>query len=371
MISMNLAIFHGLALTVFTAFSAFAQSADAPAPVPDGPVISWAGSVSLAEWDAYAEKFVSDEGRVIDTLNGGISHSEGQGYGLLLAFMAGDEADFARIWSFTDREMRVRDDGLLAWKWGPGDRPRVTDVNNATDGDLLVAYALEGAAQEWGSQEYAEAAAEVRDAIKARMVEKRGGLTLIVPGAEGFRTDDGLVINPSYWVQEALTHFAETDPSGPWADLRESGRQIPALWARHQPGSSPLPEWALLPPRGEGMGPAGQEHLGAGYGYNALRAPLYAVRDGMKGDRGVIAMAERTVATDGSLLLTKPDGSEAERLTDNGYAALASLIRCAILKEPEGAIGAFVPTEYYPSTIHLLTLSAARLKAPECVIESN
>lgn len=370
---MNLSMLPSLALTAFMLFCLSAHGealAEAPA-VPEGPAISWDGSVSESEWDAYAQRFVSPDGRVIDTLNDQISHSEGQGYGLLLAFMAGNKSDFARIWSFTDRELRVRDDGLLAWKWTPGDRPRVTDLNNATDGDLLIAYALEGAAQKWGVAEYASAAAEIRDAIKGSMIEKRAGRVFLIPGAEGFRTEKGLVINPSYWVHEALAHFAETDPSGPWAALAESGREIPSLWARYQPDGSVLPEWALVPVNGPDMAPVTGDDDKSGLGYNAMRAPLYAVRAGLKDDRAITAVARAMVGDDGSLLLTKADGSEAARLTDPGYRALSSLIGCAILKRTEGTIGEFVPTEYYPSTIHLLTLSAARVKAPECVIESR
>ena len=39
-----------------------------------------------ADWAAYRDRFVLPDGRVVDDANGGISHSESQGYGLLLAF---------------------------------------------------------------------------------------------------------------------------------------------------------------------------------------------------------------------------------------------------------------------------------------------
>ena len=41
------------------------------------------------------------DGRVVDNVNGGISHPESQGYGMLLAIAAGDRDTFERIWSFT------------------------------------------------------------------------------------------------------------------------------------------------------------------------------------------------------------------------------------------------------------------------------
>ena len=42
----------------------------------------------LGEWRAYLAKFVTPDGRVVDNANGGVSHSEGQGYGLLFALGA-------------------------------------------------------------------------------------------------------------------------------------------------------------------------------------------------------------------------------------------------------------------------------------------
>ena len=70
-------------------------------------------------WQAYKAKFLDPGGRIIDDANGNISHSEGQGYGLLLAVLAGNAADFELIWSFTRTELLLRSDGLAAWKWNP------------------------------------------------------------------------------------------------------------------------------------------------------------------------------------------------------------------------------------------------------------
>ena len=60
-----------------------------------------AGTISSADWEAYRSRFVEDSGRVVDNANGNISHSEGQGYGLLLALAASDRRSFEQIWSFT------------------------------------------------------------------------------------------------------------------------------------------------------------------------------------------------------------------------------------------------------------------------------
>ncbi len=54
-------------------------------------------------WTDFLGIFVSGDGRVVDTGNGNISHSEGQGYGMLLAVANGDAAAFARIWNWTQK----------------------------------------------------------------------------------------------------------------------------------------------------------------------------------------------------------------------------------------------------------------------------
>ncbi|MEQ4600202.1 MAG: glycosyl hydrolase family 8, partial [Methylobacteriaceae bacterium] len=89
-----------------------------------------------AAWRAYRSRFITEQGRIVDTANGLISHSEGQGYGMLLAVAAGDRPTFERIWGWTRANLMVRSDELLAWRWAPDHRPAVSDMNNATDGDI-------------------------------------------------------------------------------------------------------------------------------------------------------------------------------------------------------------------------------------------
>ena len=48
-------------------------------------VISDPWRLPPGDWSLYKKNFVSPQGRVIDDGNGGVTHSEGQGYGLLMA----------------------------------------------------------------------------------------------------------------------------------------------------------------------------------------------------------------------------------------------------------------------------------------------
>ena len=75
-------------------------------------------------WQSYKDRFVDKSGRVIDNGNKKISHSEGQGFSMLLALAADDPKTFERIWAFTREHMMVRKDNLVAWRWSPrGFRP--------------------------------------------------------------------------------------------------------------------------------------------------------------------------------------------------------------------------------------------------------
>ena len=56
------------------------------------------GAPAADAWPAFKARYMAPEGRIVDTGNGGISHSEGQGYGMLLAEAAGDRAAFDRLW---------------------------------------------------------------------------------------------------------------------------------------------------------------------------------------------------------------------------------------------------------------------------------
>ncbi|MFC7736975.1 glycosyl hydrolase family 8 [Roseomonas sp. GCM10028921] len=91
-----------------------------------------------AECPTFRQRFVTPEGRVLDTGNGSISHSEGQGAALLFVVRADDRATFERVLSWTRTVLRLPTDALLAWRYRPGTATPVSDLNNATDGDLMA-----------------------------------------------------------------------------------------------------------------------------------------------------------------------------------------------------------------------------------------
>jgi endoglucanase len=218
------------------------------------------------DWEMFKQGFVEPDGRVVDTGQGRISHSEGQGFGMLFAVHYGDRAAFDSLWQWTQRSLQVRDDALLAWRW---ERERgVTDRNNAADGDLLVAWALLRAADQWNQPDYAAAGKRIAQDIRGRLMRRVSHGLVLLPGMEGFEKPDGMTINLSYWVFPALPRLARADPAPEWEELARSGVKI--LGYSYFGRWRLPPDWLKLGERVTPGGPSPER-----FGYDAMRIPVY------------------------------------------------------------------------------------------------
>ena len=176
------------------------------------------------DWETFKQGFLEADGRIVDTGQGRISHSEGQGFAMLFAVHYADRAAFDRMWQWTRQNLMVRDDALLAWRWEP--KGGVTDRNNAADGDVLVAWALLRAAEKWRQPEYAAAGARIAADIRRKSMRRTTHGLVLLPGQEGFDKPEGLTINLSYWVYPALRELARADPAPEWDELARAGIAI-------------------------------------------------------------------------------------------------------------------------------------------------
>lgn len=326
------------------------------------------GMISPADWSAYAARFVDPSGRVIDDANGRISHSEGQGYGMLLAYLAGDKAGFERIWTFTRTELLIRDDGLAAWRWDPNADPHVTDINVASDGDLLIAYALALAGQAWNMPDYERSATRIAQALGQQVIRREGGRLVLLPGATGFSVGerpDGPVLNLSYWIFEAFPVLARLAPEVDWDGLAASGRELLSL-ARLGPARLP-PDWISAPADGSLQPAQGFEPV---FGYNSLRIVLYLLRAGITDTDVQKAILNNWMVQNGGMpaIVNIPTGKALARLSEPGYRMLAATLACAI----DGSaiptdLRRLQPSQYYPSTLYLLSLSLVGEKYPTCL----
>lgn len=319
------------------------------------------GSLSPEMWGAYKARFVRNEGRVVDDANGGISHSELQGYGLLLAYLAGDRIAFETIWSFTRIELLIRDDGLAAWRWDPNATPRVTDINNATDGDILIAYALGLAGASWRVPGYLTAGRAIAKAVGAKAVDRYNEQVLLMPAVTGFsRNDraDGPVVNPSYWVFEALPVLAGLAPETDWAAV---GKQGLALLDALAAADKVAPDWVSM--RAKPVPAQGFEPV---FGYNAVRVPLYLMRAGLADTRRLAAVREAW--KNGPGIVSFATGAVTMPWPEQGYRLIAAAMACILDKTPiPNDLRRFEPTLYYPSTLYLLSAAMLEERYKPCL----
>ncbi len=223
-------------------------------------------------WSSFKERFVSPSGRVVDSGQGGLSHSEGQAWGLFLAARNQDLEGFQLILRWTRQHMARRGDALLPWRFEPiGQRGMITDHNNATDADLYHGWALVEAHRRWPGRGYdAEARAVARD-ILGSLTRRVGERLLLLPGAWGFETREAVQLNPSYVVLEAFPALNSVLPDPRWATLAADGEHLIGL-CRFGPLGLPA-DWVRLDLATRQPGPAHfRPHR---FGQDALRVPLH------------------------------------------------------------------------------------------------
>lgn len=228
-------------------------------------------SAQAADWAAYQQAFIAADGRVRDPLQDSISHSEGQGYGLLLAEMHADRPAFDRIFKWTTDNLQIRRDALLAWSWGrrPNGAWNVIDYNNASDGDILVAFALLKAAQRWDHPPYRAAAQRIVQDIRRHLALDVHGYQLIAPAYFGFNSAGAHSFNTGYLVLPAFEAFARADDPSFWQRvLADSERLLEkSIFSRLR-----LPaDWVAL----ENGQIAVDRARSPFFGYEAIRVPLY------------------------------------------------------------------------------------------------
>lgn len=325
------------------------------------------------KFDAYQRAFVRANGRVVDPENDHVTHSEGQGYGMLLALVAGDRAAFESIWRFTRTRMR-RDDGLVSWRWHPDRHPNVSDPNNATDGDLLIATALALAAMRWDVEAHARQAERLARRIREELVVRHGGFALLLPGAFGFerRTvpaslaaalgiapDRSPVFNLSYWIFFAFPVLDRIDPHPAWRALEASGL---ALVASAEDGPT---DWSVLE-EGAVVPAPGWPRI---FSYNAVRIPLYLLMSGYR----IPSLSEHLLAAWGPpdahvpVTFRHGDRHRLDSLAASGYRLIHGLVHCTHTGAPiDMALLREGPDTYYSTSLFLLAVTVLYTHHPEC-----
>ena len=334
----------------------------------DARPLSLGGALKTPEmWQQYKTNYVTDNGRVVDTGNGRISHSEGQGYAMLLAVAANDRPTFDKLWGWTRANLMVRDDQLLAWRWDPAHRPAVADINDASDGDILVAWALTEAAEYWGDVALKTSARRIAVEIGRKLViyKTKNGAVLL-PAVAGFAPEDradGPVVNLSYWVFPAFARLPLVAPEIDWRGIVQSGLDALKL-ARF--GSDGLPtEWVSL--RDGKARPA--DGFPVQFGYNAIRIPLYLAWAGIGEREHYEPFVTWATRYHGRAIVDLAGGRSGGNLSEGGYAAIGALTQCVVESRALGRDlwSSRAPENYYPATLRIMAVLAAQMRFPSCL----
>jgi endoglucanase len=303
-------------------------------------------------WAAYRARFLRPDGRVVDTGNRNVSHTEGQGWTLLFAERFDDRATFERVLAWTRATLGRPHDRLFSWRYRPDARPAVDDPNNATDGDLFIAWALLRAHRRWNDPAHRTQALAIASDVLRLLLRRRAGRALLLPGVEGFERPEGIVVNPSYVVLPAYQALAEATGDATWRLLAEDGL---ALLRAVRFGRWGLPpDWLFLPR--DGAPPRIAPGWPPRFSFDAVRVPLWLAWAGLAADPAAEGAARFWTETARPVPPAWTDlatDALAEYAQPAGMLAVARLLLGARGGAALPAPGA--PQDYYSAALLLLT----------------
>ena len=235
-----------------------------------------------SSWEKYKERFISENGRVMDLNSNKITTSEGQSYAMLRAVWMDDKPTFDQVWKFTRLNLKREGDNLFGWKWGPksdGSYGFIAsgDENSASDADSDIALALILAEKRWGTRDnYIQQAKPIlKDLWRLNTTEVHGKRYLI-PGVWA-RSGNEVVLNPSYFSPYAWRIFAQVDRESDWNSLVGPSYEVLSKMSQENLDKTKSvglpPDWiALNSETGELKKPT-NDKLSSDYSYDAMRIP--------------------------------------------------------------------------------------------------
>ena len=205
--------------------------------------------------------------------------SEAQGYGMLITVEAAkkdlaNQEDFDRLYRYYQNN-RLDDTQLMAWKQIIKKGELSSEHQNATDGDLYIAYALMEAAKQWpekGEGYQQQAKAILDDILKYNYNETTGVLTVgnwANQDSEFYhlmRTSDTL---PSFFQS-----FYELTGNEQWLSIKEKMlAQLDAISSQTKTGL--LPDFMWVDEQGARVADPDtiESKYDGAYSYNACRLP--------------------------------------------------------------------------------------------------
>lgn len=240
------------------------------------PMLLSAFSCNAGAWDQYKSLYLQDNGAVTDTYNNNMTHSEGQSYGLLFALAYNDKEAFDRILKWTEDNLYDPESGLHYWAYKPNEADPTADHNNASDGDLLMAWALLKAGKAFNDPAYTRKAEMLAQAISDKCTVSFGGRTLLLPGIQSFYLNSAVIVNPSYLILPALRDLAAHTHQKIFDNLYQDGKKLLKDLMDINLKVRLTPDWVNVDAQGA-LSPAAQ--WPARSSYDAIRVPLYVYWD--------------------------------------------------------------------------------------------
>lgn len=236
-------------------------------------------TISLqASWSEYKKLYISKDGRVIDKVNSDITHSESIGYALYLALENRDFETFTKVRNWYHNNLKKNESGLISWKWGKDKDGswHVLDTNNASDGDLWIAYDNLLMYEITKSEIYKAEALKLMENIKKHLLVKEAGSVYLLPGKLGFESKDAIEINLSYYLFFIFEKFFEYDNDSVWKELKQDG--INLLYKARFSSLELNPDWISLDKKTKEV----QLSKNNSFGYDALRIPYNVLKSDIK-----------------------------------------------------------------------------------------
>jgi endoglucanase len=153
-------------------------------------------------FNEFRKKYVINNSYIIDPFNNNRVTSESQGYGLLLAYLYDKPELFDSIWQWTKKNLQ-RKDYLFSWHWNK----KILDSNNASDGDILIAYALLKASKKFSKKYYLNQALKIINSIAKMTTIICPNYAILLPGKYGFIKNTNITVYPSYYIPFAFKKF--------------------------------------------------------------------------------------------------------------------------------------------------------------------
>ena len=178
-------------------------------------------SMSLsANWSEYKKQFIKSSGQVIDRSDHNATHSRAIGYTLYLAYRYQDDATFHKVYRWYRKNLHENSSGLTPKKWNSSDK------KNSSDGDIWIAYSMLLMAEKSYDDEMMSLALDHIEAIRKNLIVSRGGRLFLLPSSQGYRGNDAITINLSYYRFDIFEKFAEVEDPDSWQKLSKDGEWL-------------------------------------------------------------------------------------------------------------------------------------------------